>query len=182
MNNAQTLTVEELATLYRKEPKQFNITETAKIIRAELKKTFPDTKFSVRTQRYSMGSHVNVGYTDGPPVHAVEAVTNRFYGRGFDGMTDSTTFHDSDYQGERVHFAGSRPSVSRNYSAGWRNLVDQAMTILGRQWNPNTGAAWSDKRDIETAAYAIVARLDLRWETVERGVSRFLATGCQWYT
>ncbi len=43
-----------------------DITGVAKLIRAELKDQFPDTKFSVRSSRYSMGSNVRVGWTDGP--------------------------------------------------------------------------------------------------------------------
>jgi hypothetical protein len=76
--------------------KYIGITETAKIIRAELKAAFPCVRFSVRAKRYSMGSHIDVSWTNGPNTRSVEAITDRFYGTGFDGMTDSSTSHDSD--------------------------------------------------------------------------------------
>ena len=86
--------------------------ETAKIVRVELAKAFPGIKFSVRSQSYSGGSHINIGWTDGPTTQQVEKITSRFCGRTFDGMDDSTHHHDTEWQGHKVHFAGSAPSVS----------------------------------------------------------------------
>lgn len=40
--------------------------ETAKRVRQALKIKFPDTKFSVRSENFSMGSAVRVRWTDGP--------------------------------------------------------------------------------------------------------------------
>jgi hypothetical protein len=68
--------------------KYISSTETAKLIRAQLKKKFPNTKFSVRTDKYAGGSSIRVEYVDGPPCKIVEAVTKPFAGAGFDGMID----------------------------------------------------------------------------------------------
>ena len=106
------------------------IVETAKIVRAELKAAFPGIKFSVRSEQYSMGCHLYVSWTDGPAVRAVEAITDQFYGTGFDGMTDSTTYHDSIYKGEAVHFSGSRPHCSRRISEGFEAKCGQAWEAL----------------------------------------------------
>jgi Large polyvalent protein associated domain 29 len=62
--------------------------ETAKLIRAALKKAFPGVKFSVRSSVYSMGASIRVGWTDGPATKAVQAVTGAYAGGGFDGMID----------------------------------------------------------------------------------------------
>jgi len=59
-------------------------TEAAKMLRAELKATFPGIKFSVRQHHGSL----NVSYTDGPAKAEVEKVTNGYSGEGFDGMID----------------------------------------------------------------------------------------------
>ena len=107
-----------------------NTVETAKIIRAALKQAFPRGKFSVRSSQYSIGSHVSIGWIDGPTAKAVEAITDKFYGTGFDGMTDSTTHHDSIYKGEAVHFAGSRPSCSREISPKFEAESDKAWEAL----------------------------------------------------
>ena len=60
-------------------------TEAAKLIRADLKRAFPQTCFSVRSSYFSQGSAVDVRYTDGPPEADVQAILNRYGGRGFDG-------------------------------------------------------------------------------------------------
>ena len=110
-----------------------DIAEVAKIIRGELKQTFPKCKFSVRSERYSMGSHVYVKWTDGPTVTEVEAITDQYYGTGFDGMTDSTTHHDGTLNGEVVHFAGSRPSCSREVTPEFEALCAQAWSLMSGQ-------------------------------------------------
>lgn len=83
----------------------YTATETAKMIRAELKVKFPGVKFSVRKSSSSCiwvsfnGTHL-MG-------DLVNATVQNFRGADFDGMTDSesTTYHE--LHGDRVHF-GSR--------------------------------------------------------------------------
>lgn len=53
-------------------------------IRTELKKHFPATKFSVRSDH----SAVNIGWTDGPTESAVEKITNSYKAGSFNGMED----------------------------------------------------------------------------------------------
>lgn len=62
--------------------------DTAKLVRAMLKKTWPDTKFSVRSSQYSGGSSIDVRWMDGPQVRHVRAVVGVFAGKSFDGMID----------------------------------------------------------------------------------------------
>jgi hypothetical protein len=38
----------------------------ASVIKKELKKVFPNTTFSVKSDNFSMGDAVNIYYTDGP--------------------------------------------------------------------------------------------------------------------
>jgi hypothetical protein len=95
--------------------------EAAKLIRKTLKHRFPGIKFSVRTNSYSMGSHVSIEWTDGPTEGAVDAAVSPFYGTGFDSMTDCTTHHStliSNEAGEpeEVSFGGSKPNTRRNQS------------------------------------------------------------------
>jgi len=54
--------------------------EVAKLVRKELKTQFPHHKFSVRIERYSMGSSINVTWIDGPMVKDVEAIAGKFHG------------------------------------------------------------------------------------------------------
>jgi hypothetical protein len=62
--------------------------DCAKLVRRALKANFPGVKFSVRSSVYSMGSSINVGWTDGPTASAVDAVVRCYSGSGFDGMID----------------------------------------------------------------------------------------------
>lgn len=62
--------------------------EAAKLLRGALKRHFPKTKFSVRFESYSMGSHITVRWTDGPTKEQVAKVANPYSGDRFDGMID----------------------------------------------------------------------------------------------
>jgi hypothetical protein len=62
--------------------------DTAKLIRAQLKRRFPGVKFSVRSSTYSMGASIDISWTDGPTTTLVDAVVKPFAGSGFDGMID----------------------------------------------------------------------------------------------
>lgn len=68
--------------------------ETAKLIRAALKKAFPGVKFRVTSKSYSMGASVTVGWTDGPTGSEVNEVTGIYSGAGFDGMIDLKTYNE----------------------------------------------------------------------------------------
>ncbi len=60
----------------------------AQDIRAALKTAFAGTKFSVRSESFSMGNAVRIEWVDGPSSKQVEAVVGRFEAGSFDGMTD----------------------------------------------------------------------------------------------
>lgn len=86
----------------------------AKNCRKLLKKEFPGVKFSVRTDRYSGGSSLRIGWSDGPKVAEVEKITGRFSGGRFDGMEDIYNYNRTPWTecfgDEKYIFAG------RNYS------------------------------------------------------------------
>lgn len=69
--------------------------DAAKMIRQILKRQYPGVKFSVRIQRYSGGSSIDVSWTDGPTAAAVDALVKPFAGRGFDGMIDMQYSNDT---------------------------------------------------------------------------------------
>jgi len=70
------------------QPRYFSCADTAKLLRAALKRSFPRTKFSVRSKVYSGGASITVEWTDGPTPALVESVTRPYAGGGFDGMID----------------------------------------------------------------------------------------------
>lgn len=116
--------------------------DTAKLIRAALKREFPEVKFSVRSHTYAGGASINVGWIDGPQSADVDAVTGQFAGAGFDGMIDLKTYnqdwlypdgHVEGFQSEVGHSYGSTtrdwlgetvdPDAARDYAAGVRHTV-----------------------------------------------------------
>jgi len=58
--------------------------ETAKLVRTALRREFPKTKFSVRSDHNS----IRVRWTDGPTTAQVNPVAKAYQGGGFDGMID----------------------------------------------------------------------------------------------
>ncbi len=95
-----------------------DVADTAKIVRKELKRHFPGTKFSVRSSRYAGGASIDISYTDGPRQRDVDALLAGFSGKRFDGMIDLAYSADSYYCDE--HGAG----VYRTYGHSYDNDKD----------------------------------------------------------
>lgn len=85
--------------------------ETAKLVRAALKKAFPGVKFSVKSHVYAGGASMRVGWTDGPSSKTVEAVTNPYAGGGFDGMIDMAYCKESWLMPDGSAAFGSSPGT-----------------------------------------------------------------------
>lgn len=84
----------------------YSTKETAQLIREALKRAFPDFRFSVTTSYASMTSSTNVSWTDGPTEPEVKHITDQFSSKTFDGMTDSTHYHEQTIDGQRVSYSG----------------------------------------------------------------------------
>jgi Domain of unknown function (DUF3560)/Large polyvalent protein associated domain 29 len=90
----------------------YTAVETAKLVRAALKKNFPGVKFSVKSRIHT----IDISYTDGPIADDVRNITNNFGGMSFDGMQDMNTYHHQDFNGEKVRFYCYAPNVERKLS------------------------------------------------------------------
>ena len=90
--------------------------ETAKLIRAALRESFPGVKFSVRSSVYSGGASINIRYTDGPTYEQVKAVAGMFEGAYFDGMTDYKGLNYGSLDGNEVRFGADFIFVNRDFS------------------------------------------------------------------
>jgi hypothetical protein len=64
-------------------------------IRKILKQNFPTTKFSVTSESYSMGSSVNIIWTDGVTTEQVYKLVKQFQYGHFDGMQDLYEYSNS---------------------------------------------------------------------------------------
>jgi len=106
--------------------------DTAKLVRAALKETFPGVKFSVRSSVYSGGASINVNYVDGPTYDQVKAVVSVFEGSYFDGMTDYKGLNYSSIDGQEVRFGADFIFVNRRFSlALFTDLVANACKYYG---------------------------------------------------
>ena len=97
--------------------KYISVTETAKLIRASLKENFKGIKFSVRSSSYAGGASISVTWIDGPCEPDVARIVKAFEGASFDSMTDSTSYHTSELNGEKVHFGSDYVMTQRRLSS-----------------------------------------------------------------
>lgn len=65
-------------------PEFLSVTDTAKVMRATLRKSWPAVKFSVRSSKYAGGASIDVGWTDGPTEWEVRRVSQGFSGARFE--------------------------------------------------------------------------------------------------
>jgi hypothetical protein len=89
--------------------------DTAKLIRAALKESFPGVKFSVRSSVYAGGASININYVDGPTSDQVNAVAGMFEGSYFDGMQDYKGLNYGSLDGQEVRFGADFVFVNRKF-------------------------------------------------------------------
>ena len=149
--------------------------DVAKLLRPVLRKAFPGIKFSVRIDRYSMGSSVDIAWTDGPTERRVRELVGAFCGSRFEGMSDCTYSADSWYcaehwartaeeyggdawcdlgirssrccaKAELVHFGNTSLGTSRNRSAEFDGwLADRISRRLNLPYEPGVYVAAEDE-------------------------------------
>lgn len=115
--------------------------ETAKLVRAALKESFPGVKFSVRSSTYSMGASISVRWIDGPNTKQVDAVLRGFSGSYFDGSIDykGSVYHmTTTPEGfQRVSMGADGVSTSRDYSD---EAITRACEAVYRRFKGNFDA------------------------------------------
>ncbi|MCY9503281.1 LPD29 domain-containing protein, partial [Paenibacillus larvae] len=120
-------------------------TETAKKIRKTLKKAFPNTKFSVRSSTFSMGSSVYVSWVDGPLKSDVDSILNRFKSGYFDYMTDVYKITGYEWEGKLV--------VGAKYISCSRELSpERRARILTKLQESEPDGSWGDFKIHEQTA------------------------------
>jgi hypothetical protein len=132
-------------------------------IRKELKAAFPSVKFSVTSKSYSGGNNINIGWTDGPTTAQVKAITGKYSGGDFDGMTDSythsttpwtETFGSSKYVFENR--TTSPAMVERALkAAGWAGDARITVRVYGE-----SACVQSEDRSLEYHAAKAVSEYD----------------------
>jgi hypothetical protein len=132
-------------------PVTLSCADTAKIMRSQLKTAFPGVKFSVRSSLYSMGSSITVRWTDGPTREAVDAITDGFAAKWFDGLDDSTHYNGPmTIDGRLVQSGASYIHTSRHYSPAFMLAVAEHVVAttggIGPEISLNSdGTAYIDR-------------------------------------
>lgn len=122
-----------------------SVTETAKLLRASLKNSFPGVKFSVTSSRYAGGASIDVSYQNGPLPRLVDKIAKQYAGATFDGMQDLKEYHDSvlvDAQGvpRQVSFGADFVFTGRKVDTRTKAAIVQAVTSTHSAFEGQTWA------------------------------------------
>ena len=93
--------------------KYITCVETAKLIKAVLKESFPAIKFSVKSSQYAGGASISIYYNNGPTEKQVKSVISVFEGSYFDGSIDYQGSCYANLNGEEVRFGADFVFVNR---------------------------------------------------------------------
>lgn len=130
-------------------PTKSSSANCATAIREELKKEFPNVKFSVKSSNFSGGDSVNVEWSNGPTTLEVSKFTSKYqYGR-FDGMTDSYEYSNSIEGLPQSKYVQTRREISEEVN----NVVKEAVSKL---FNFSNMTEWEQEREINSYAYKII--------------------------
>lgn len=125
------------------------LTESAKaskLIRKELKKLFPTTKFSVKSDNYSMGSSVDIRWQDEVPQEPVQKVVKKYQYGHFNGMEDIYEYSNTRKDIPQAKFV----QTQREMSEGAKKLIKQRLQIQDENaWNEdrriwNSSVIWQE--------------------------------------
>ncbi len=114
-----------------------NHAHAAKLIRAELKKAFPLTKFSVTSESYSMGNSIRIHWNNGPTTNAVKEISKKYQEGHFDGMTDCYEYSNTRKDIPQVMFINVTRTITEN-------IYLQAIEELKKKWPFLNGMALDD--------------------------------------
>lgn len=111
----------------------------AKLLKKELKKTFPTGIFNVRTSRYSMGSSIDVEYADGVSPKKVKPIVAKYsHDFGSDSQTDY--FNVSNYT-----------DVRRKLTPKAKQRKDALKLLIKKAYEETGGTQGIDEDQIDSA-------------------------------
>lgn len=115
--------------------------DTAKLVRAALKESFPDVKFGVRSSVYAGGASITVRWTDGPNAAQVQSVAQTFEGSYFDGSIDYKGSRYNMVDGIETRFGANFIFCERDHSDA---LIARAIAGLTAIYLDNIKESLSD--------------------------------------
>lgn len=97
----------------------------AAAIRKELKAFYPAVAFSVRSSSFSGGDAVDLTWTDGPTIAAIEAIVKKYQYGHFDGSIDLYEYSNRRDDIPQTKFVQVRRDWSRHAFAALVDLVNR---------------------------------------------------------
>lgn len=116
----------------------------AKLIRQELKKVFPDNKFSVTSRSYSGGNSIDISWLDGVTIEQVNNIARKYQYGHFDGMTDSYEYSNVVENLPQVQFVQTDRRISEN-------IINMAYECVRYTWQ-----CFKDIKDIDQSSDKIM--------------------------
>lgn len=135
-----------------------SVTDTAKLIRKDLKKNWPTIKFYVHSASYAGGASIHVYWTDGPTSDAVNKIIKQYEGADFDGMQDLKSYHESTLNGRKVQYDADFVFAQRSIS-NETEKTELAMELLRLTCDVHTNEFGHERfgsEDLEQLAHRIL--------------------------
>lgn len=111
---------------------------TAQQIRTKLKETFPDTKFSVTSESFSMGNSVDISWTNGPCTAQVEEISKPHQYGHFNGMEDIYEYSNSRQDLAQAKYVMTQRNISPEMKLQVSQVLHGHYTNLEAQKYPET--------------------------------------------
>jgi hypothetical protein len=92
---------------------QYDLKATAALIKKRLGQLYPGVKFSVRSDNFSMGNAIRVGWVDGPTEKPIQDFLDQFKSGSYNSMEDIYEYRKG------CQFTGKYISTSRSYSVAF---------------------------------------------------------------
>ncbi len=118
---------------------EISLVDTAKIIREELKTYFPNTKFSVRSDRYAGGCSIDITWIDGDSLISVNEIVKKF---------EKTELKGISHKDKLLKFRVDYVNTQRTYS-------DDAFSKLANTIAKDLGIEKTFKTKEEIVSYRI---------------------------
>jgi len=111
-------------------------------IRQELKKAFPHTNFSVRSESYAGGDSVRVSWDDGPTSAEVEAISGKYQYGSFDGMEDIYKYTNSRDDIPQTKYVSESRGMSDETKAVLQPIAEALFESFKREDNDRPYNCW----------------------------------------
>lgn len=158
---------------YKKElkdnPKKSSAANCAQAIREELKAVFPGIKFTVKSDNFSGGNSVSIGWVDGPTTQEVAKITGKYQYGHFNGMEDIY-----EYSNRRDDLPQAKyVSEHRGQGAEVLSQVDKLAKLIGEK-------EYDYRNEPAQILYRIFARTSIPAGAKVIGIERTGVNAGQW--